>query len=125
MMCMSLPEWYRKQAERYIEAVWCGCLTISELHAETVRQRQAEYKLMRIRNGIREVTPPTFDDLSEGVAREHHKVLQYTELPVQHTRDDLSWQSDTHSRAQMQQSERFGVANFASKRPSILSKRVK
>lgn len=120
---MSLPDWYRQQAVRYIDALWCAQLTVTELHAETVRQRQAEYKLMRIRNGIRDAPNISFEDISTGVAREEHKVLQHTELPVHRARHDLSWQSDAHDRAQMQQTESFGVQNFATKRPRILQKR--
>ena len=53
MQCMDLPEWYRRQAQFYIEAVNDSNNSIADMHRITREQREAEGLLAQIRGGLR------------------------------------------------------------------------
>lgn len=44
---MILPRWYIEQASDYIETVQSGVHSSKEVHDATVRQRKAEYELLK------------------------------------------------------------------------------
>lgn len=66
-MYEGLPKWYYEQALDYIDSIWHGELTNSELHTVTRRQREAEYKLMAEKCAGTRVVAPSDATKEEGI----------------------------------------------------------
>ena len=123
---MHLPPWYLKQASRYIETVWSATATPKEVREETIRQRHAEYKLLRERLC--------------GTTPQRLKILTHTDLhtdsmttvnvlthnTMMQTRVEPSRVSalcvDLEEERKETQKSKFGVNRFVTKRPRVLQR---
>ena len=84
----TLPEWYLIQAKDYISVLQnTEMYTHEELLSITKKQRQFEYELMRLKNGLprKEVTPKKKANILEvdGVVippRQPHLSISYSQL---------------------------------------------
>ena len=61
MSDFKLPEWYRKQAQAYIDTIWSHDSTAEQIARITREQRIAEGVLAQIRNGVRRDVPTSAD----------------------------------------------------------------
>lgn len=108
---------------RYIAAVQSGTLCILEVHAETRRQRAAEYKLCKLQYGSHKKQVVSFDDLKHKADRVAHRIASFADLPVQASPAvEFSMGDDDVYKVQQTQAEVFGVKRFSCRKPRVLQK---
>lgn len=122
-----LPQWYFEQASRYIETLWSGTATLQEVREETIRQRMAEYKLMRERLGNtskKQLKILTHADLHTDEDLTPVKVLTHNEMMqsrVESSRVSALY-ADVDDERKESQKTVFGVNRFVTKRPRVLQR---
>ena len=129
---MNLQPWYFEQASRYIETLWSGTATLQEVREETIRQRNAEYKLMRERLNCGTATVSkklnilTHADLHTDDTDFMTTVRVLTHNEMMQTHIEPSRVSalcvDLDKERKESQNIKFGVNRFVTKRPRVLQR---